>query len=172
MARPVWFLLAGAALLIAAAVPAFFLKLTPGSTFGIPRTPQSVQGFDVLQGAVGPGAVAPSIVLVGAKDGTVVTPPVQAAIARLDSELRRDPEVAAVYHGTGGRFVDSSRRYQQVIVAGRHDYRFPEAQAFVKRLRHELIPGARFRRASTSWPAAARRRESTSSTAPTRSFRR
>ena len=35
------------------------------------------------------------------------------------------------------------RRYEQVIVAGRHDYGFPEAQSFVHRLRATLIPAAR-----------------------------
>ena len=60
MARPYAFLVGGTALLLAAAAPAFYLKLTPGSTFGIPRTPQAIRGFDVLRHAVGPGAVAPA----------------------------------------------------------------------------------------------------------------
>ena len=55
MARPFVYLAAGTALLVAAAVPAFFLQVTPGSTFGIPRSPQSVQGFDLLRRAVGTG---------------------------------------------------------------------------------------------------------------------
>jgi RND superfamily putative drug exporter len=38
-------------------VPSLFLRLTPGSTFGIPRHPQAVRGLDVLRKAVGPGAV-------------------------------------------------------------------------------------------------------------------
>jgi RND superfamily putative drug exporter len=49
-----------------------------------------------------------------------------------------------VASGTGGRFIDETRRYQQVIVAGRHDYGFPEAQDFVKRLRRDLVPAAGF----------------------------
>ena len=144
MARPLLFLLAGAAVLVALALPAFSLQLTPGSTFGIPRTPQSVHGFDVLQNAVGPGAVAPSIVLVTAKEGTVRDPPVEAAIGRLTAGLERDPEVAAVAAPPNGRYVDRSGRYRQVAIAGRHDYGFPEAQAFVHRLRDQLIPAARF----------------------------
>src|SRR5947199_8127817 len=64
MARPLVFLVGGAALLVSATVPAFSLDLTPGSTFGIPRTPQSIRGFDVLERAVGPRAVAPAQVLV------------------------------------------------------------------------------------------------------------
>ena len=144
MARPALFLLGGAALLFAAAVPAFSLKLTPGSTFGIPRTPQSIRGFDVLRKAVGPGAVAPAQVLVHTPQGSVLARPVQAAIHRLVASARRDPEVAAVYEGTAGRYVDASKTYEQIILAGRHDYGYPQEQAFVKRLRHTLIPAARF----------------------------
>jgi len=142
MRRPVVFLAGGAALLIAAAVPTLYLKLTPGSTYGIPRTPQSIRGFDVLQRAVGPGAVAPAQVLVEAND--VLTPGVQHAVARLVAEARRDPEVATVYTAPGGRWVDPTHRYQQIYVVGRHDYGFPQEQALVHRLRKLLIPDARF----------------------------
>jgi putative drug exporter of the RND superfamily len=144
MARPVAFLLAGATLLVAAMLPAFALKLTPGSTFGIPRTPQSIRGFDVLQRAVGPGAVAPAEVLVHTPTGSVLAPRVQAAVDRLAKAVRRDPEVAAVYRGTSGRYVDPSKRYQLLILAGHHDYGYEEEQAFVKRLRGRLIPAAGF----------------------------
>src|SRR6185437_10132458 len=144
MARPVLFLLGGTALLTAATVPAFSLRLTPGSTFGIPRTPQSIRGFDVLRRAVGPGAVAPAQVLVHTPAGSVLAPPVQAAIGRLVDAAVRDPEVAAVYTGTTGRYVDSTKQYEQLIFAGHHDYGYPQEQAFVKRLRHRLIPAARF----------------------------
>jgi RND superfamily putative drug exporter len=144
MARPFVYLIVGAALLVAAAVPAFFLQVTPGSTFGIPRSPQSIQGFELLQKAVGTGAVAPSQVLVEARTGSVLAPSTQAAIGRLVAALQRDPEVAAVYSAPAGRFVDTSRRYEQVIVVGRHDYGFPQSQSFVRRLRSELIPAARF----------------------------
>src|SRR5207244_10693868 len=82
MAKPYAFLGGGAAVLIAAAVPAFYLKLTPGSTFGIPRTPQAIRGFDVLRRAVGPGAVAPAQVLVHTSHGSVLAASVQAAFPR------------------------------------------------------------------------------------------
>jgi RND superfamily putative drug exporter len=144
MARPVAYLVAGASLLIAATLPAFALKLTPGSTFGIPRTPQAIRGFDVLRQAVGPGAVAPAQVLVYAPEGSVLSPRIQAALGRLVTASKRDPEVAAVYSGTAGRYVDPTGHYQQLILAGRHDYGFPQAQSFVKRLRSRLIPAAGF----------------------------
>jgi putative drug exporter of the RND superfamily len=126
MARPVAYLVAGSAVLVAAMLPAIALKLTPGSTFGIPRTPQSIRGFDVLQRAVGPGAVAPAEVLVHTPDGSVLAPRVQAAVNRLAASARRDPEVAAVYRGTTGRYVDPSRRYQLLILAGHHDHGYEQ----------------------------------------------
>jgi RND superfamily putative drug exporter len=144
MTRPLAFLLCGVALLVAATVPAFFLDLTPGSTFGIPRTPQAIRGLDVLQRAVGPGAVAPAQVLVHTPGGSVLDAPVQEAIGRLVAAARQDPEVAAVYGGSSGRYVDPSRQYEQLILAGRHDYGYPQEQAFVKRLRGDLIPAAQF----------------------------
>ncbi len=149
MARPWAYLSAGVAVLVAASVPAFWIQVTPGSSYGIPRTSQSVRGFDLLQKAVGPGAVAPAQVLVESGTISVLAAPEQAAVGRLVAALREDPEVAEVYTGIGPRFVDSSRRYEQVVVAGRHDYGFPQEQAFVKRLRAHLIPEAGFP-ASTS----------------------
>jgi RND superfamily putative drug exporter len=65
-------------------------------------------------------------------------------VARLVAALNEDPEVAKVYAGLDGHFVDPTHRYRQILVAGRHDYGFPQSQAFVKRLRSELIPSAAF----------------------------
>jgi RND superfamily putative drug exporter len=150
MRRPVTYLAVFGSLLVAAAVPALYLSLTPGSTEGIPRYPQSVQGFDALQAAVGPGAVTPSQVLVdGGGPGRVRQPAVQEAIGRFVERVARDPEVAAVYYAPGGRFVDATGRYAQVLVAGRKDYGEPEEQAFVRRLRGEILP-------SVGWPEGVR----------------
>jgi RND superfamily putative drug exporter len=150
MRRPVMYLVLFGSLLVAAAVPALYLSLTPGTTEGIPRHPQSVQGFDVLQAAVGPGAVTPSQVLVDAGGpGRVREPAVQESIGRFVRRVASDPEVAAVYYTQGGRFVDQTGRYAQVLVAGRSDYGEPEEQAFVRRLRGEILPSAR-------WPEGVR----------------
>ena len=133
------------ALLVAAAVPVFWLQLTPGATAGIPQYPQSVRGLNVLEQALGPGAIAPSQVLVdagrlgGARDSAV-----QMGIGRLVAEARRDPEVSAVYYVPAGRFVERTGRYAQVIVATRHEYGSQQAKRFVHRLRGDLIPAARF----------------------------
>jgi uncharacterized membrane protein YdfJ with MMPL/SSD domain len=137
-------------MLVAAAVPAYALQLTPGTVQGIPRHPQAVRGFDTLTKAVGPGVVSPAQILVDAGPGqNVLAPRTQAAIGRLIQRTNDDSEVAAVFYAPGGRFVDDSRRYAQIIVAGKHEYGAEESQ---------LLEGGR-------------RRGSTSSTARTRSSR-
>jgi RND superfamily putative drug exporter len=146
MRRPTAFLVGGVALLVAAAIPVFALQLTPGSAQGIPQSPPAVRGLNVLRAAVGPGALSPTQILVDA-DGrkSVRDPAIQAAIRRMIDRLRSDSEVAYIQSGTSsGRFVDSSGRYEQMIVAGRHEYGDEPAQDFVSRLRHEIIPAAGF----------------------------
>ena len=145
MKHPVRYLCAGSTVLLLAATPALWIAVTPGSTFGIPRFPQAVRGFDVLRAATGPGAVAPTQVLVDAgPGGNVRAPNVEAAISRLLVELHQDAEVARAYWLPTGRFVSRNGRYAQVIALTRDDYGEPKAQAFARRLRSRLIPGARF----------------------------
>jgi putative drug exporter of the RND superfamily len=140
MHRPVVFFAVGAGALVLAALPVIALELTPGSAQGIPQSPSSVRGLNVLRAAVGPGALSPTqIVVVGAQ-----APGVRPALARLRSSLEADPEVAFVQTGKGPRFVDPSGRYEQMIVAGRHEYGDPPAQSFVHRLRGTMIPNAHF----------------------------
>jgi RND superfamily putative drug exporter len=140
MERPVAFFSIGACVLLLAALPVIWLELTPGSAQGIPQTPSSVRGLNVLRAAVGPGALSPTqIVVVGAQ-----TPGVQPALGRLRSSLEADPEVAFVQTGRGPRFVDPMGRYEQMIVAGKHEYGDAPAQSFVHRLRGTMIPNAHF----------------------------
>jgi uncharacterized membrane protein YdfJ with MMPL/SSD domain len=150
MHRPAAFLAAGAALLIAAAIPVFALRLTPGSAFGIPQHPQAVRGFTILRHAVGPGALSPTQIVVdtGASGGARA-PAVQRSIETLAANLRHDPEVVAVRFRPARPYVDPSGRYAQVVVAGRHEYGQAPAQSFVHRLRGDIIP-------SVSWPPGVR----------------
>jgi len=53
MRRPVRFLLVGVAILVAAAIPAAFLKVTPGSIAALPPVNDSVRGILLLRDRVG-----------------------------------------------------------------------------------------------------------------------
>jgi RND superfamily putative drug exporter len=142
MRRPVAYLAVGTAVLVAAAVPSLWLQTTPGSSLGVPRTPQAIAGFDLLRHAIGAGAVAPTQVVIDAgRPGGARAPAVTAAFRRLQGSLRRDPEVAAVLPRIA---VDSTGRYAFVQSYGRHDYGEPQEQALVHRLRKRLVPAARF----------------------------
>jgi RND superfamily putative drug exporter len=145
MRRPLAYVTAGTLLLVFAAVPAFGLRLTPGSADGIPRFPQSVQGFDLLRRAAGPGALSPTELVVDTgRTGSAFRRDVQAAIARLEVRLRADREVASIQPAPDSPLVDPSRRYEELVVVGRHEYGTPDAQSFVGRLRRRIIPAARF----------------------------
>src|SRR5205814_4715077 len=148
MRRPLLVLLVPGGVMLAAASPVFALQLTPGAAgSGVPRSPESIQGFDLLRGTVGPGAVAPAQVVVDTgTDRGALQQPVQAALARLIVALREDPEVARVTYRPEPPFIDPTGRYTRVLIVGRHDYGFPPAQAFAHRLRDMLTPSARFPR--------------------------
>src|SRR4051812_33381375 len=150
MRRPGRFLAAGGALLVAAALPVFALKLTPGSAAGIPQHPQAVHGFAILRDAVGAGALSPTQVIVDSgRAGGARAPEVQRSIGALVRRLGRDREVVFVRYRPTRPFLDSSGRYAQVVVAGKHEYGEGPAQEFVGRLRGEIIPAA-------AWPAGVR----------------
>jgi len=145
MRRPLVYVTVGALVLVFAAVPAFGLRLTPGSADGIPRFPQSVQGFDLLRRVAGPGALSPTQLVVDAdRSGGVFRRDLQAAIARLEVRLRADREVASIRPAADMPLVDPSRRYEELVVVGRHEYGTEDAQSFVGRLRRTIIPTARF----------------------------
>ena len=145
MRRPLGYLGAGTALLLAAAAPVFFLQLTPGSISGLPHSPESVRGYTLLRDRVGPGAVTPTQVVVDAGGaGLARGQPVRAGVSRLADELFGDPEVLLVASGTKPPYVDEAGRYSRVIVAGRHEYGDDATRDFVARLRDRLVPAARF----------------------------
>jgi RND superfamily putative drug exporter len=140
MRRPLLFLAGGSAVLLLAAAPAFALRLTPGSADGVPRALPSVRGFDLLRGALGAGALSPTqLVIDTGRRGGAATRLERAAIVRLTAQLRADPEVATLRP-----LSEPTRRYDEVVVIGRHEYGLPAAQRFVSRLRTTIVPRSRF----------------------------
>jgi RND superfamily putative drug exporter len=150
MRRPVVFFLAGAAILVAAAVPASFLDLTPTAVTGIPSSLESSRGYELLRRSVGAGAALPiQIAVDSGVPGGATRGPTRRAVLRLADELFHDPEVLLVASGRESPYVDPSGRYARVIVAARHEFGSDQAQQLVRRSRSALVPKARF-------PASAR----------------
>jgi RND superfamily putative drug exporter len=140
MRRPVVFLAAGFAFLLLAAAPALALRLTPGSADGVPQTLPAVHGFDLLRRALGAGALSPTQIVIDTgrprREGTLDQ---RAAARRLLAGLRVDPEVVAVR-----ALIDPTRRFEELVVIGRHEYGQPPALDFVRRVRTSTVPRARF----------------------------
>jgi uncharacterized membrane protein YdfJ with MMPL/SSD domain len=140
MRRPWLFLAGGSVFLLLAAAPALSLRLTPGSADGIPQTLPSVHGFDLLRHALGAGALSPTqIVIDTGGAGGAGSPRELAATGRLLAELRASPEVVAAR-----TLSDPTRRYEEIVAIGRHEYGQPAALDFVGRLRRIIVPHARF----------------------------
>jgi RND superfamily putative drug exporter len=143
MKRPHLPLALGAIVLVALAVPAAGLRLTPGSLTGIPGSSESVRGYNALRDAFGGGLVTPTHVVI--EGGGLAA---ARATARLADELFHEPETLVVASGKRPPYVDASGRYRQVIVANRHEWGDPATRRFVQRLRNDVIPAAHFPRSS------------------------
>jgi uncharacterized membrane protein YdfJ with MMPL/SSD domain len=140
MRRPLVFLAAGSVFLLVAAAPALALRLTPGSADGVPQTLPAVHGFDLLRRALGAGALSPTQIVIdtGHTDGAGMSTE-RAAARRLVARLHADPEVVALR-----ALRDRTRRYEELVVIGRHEYGQPAALDFVRRLRGRTLPDVGF----------------------------
>lgn len=145
MRRPVLVATVSAGLLIAAAAPALWLEVGPGTNKGIPQDLESTRGLSILEAAVGEGAVAPTDLVIdtGAPGGGSRLE-VQVATEELIADLEADPEVARVDFAGGPQFVDPTGRYLHLQVVGETEYGTPVAMDFVERLRDDIVPAAGF----------------------------
>ena len=145
MRRPVAVLVPTAVLLLAAAAPALWLHLTPGSFASLPRSTEATHGLAVMRTAFGPGALTPTQIAVDAGSaGAARLPQVHAAAERLADRLFHDPEVAVVATGSKAPYISSDARYARVIVVGRHEYGDPASRRLVGRIRELYVTAARF----------------------------
>jgi len=143
MRRPRRVLATAGAALVATAIPAAFLHVTPGSLAALPQGPQSVRGLTLLRDSVGAGAVsATEIVVDTGRPGGAST--AHAAVNRLAHELLADREVYLVAIGRTKPYVDRSGRYARIVATGRHEYGDPRERELVHRIRGTLIAEARF----------------------------
>ena len=145
MRRPVLFATGSTALLLAFAIPAFWLEVGPGTNQGIPQDLESTQALNILGEAAGKGATAPSeIVIDTGRPGGVQDPAVRASVDRLVAGTKADPETVKVVSGQGPLFVDPTGRYLRLQAIGRSEYGTPPAMDFVRRFRSDIVPAAQF----------------------------
>ncbi len=145
MRRPGRFAALSVALLLAAAIPAFWIEVGPGTNQGVPQELESTAALGMLSDAAGDGAIAPTeIVIDTGRAGGAEDPAVTAAISRLGQALRADPEVQTVLQLSGAQGVDATGRYLRFQAIGRSEYGTREAMDAVDRVREDLVPGAGF----------------------------
>ena len=131
--------------LAAAAVPLFFVDVSPGTLSGLPQRMESARGLTELRAAFGGGAVTPSDVVVDThRAGGARAPAVRAAVERLSNRLFTDPEVYVVALGRSAPYVSPDARYVRVRVVGRHDFGASASRRLVARTRDQAVPAARF----------------------------
>ncbi len=110
MRRPAAYVVLSMALLLAAAIPAFWINVGPGTNQGIPQNLESTRALNVLGDAAGEGAIAPTeIVIDTGRSGGAADPQVLAAATRLEQGLAADPEVVSVVRLPGAQGVDAQR---------------------------------------------------------------
>jgi RND superfamily putative drug exporter len=146
MRRPVVFLAASLAILLAFTAPLASIDLGPGTNEELPPQLESTKGLRVLQDSVGGGAIAPiEIAIDTGRPGNFERPDFQAAENALFESLGKDPEVGAISDfGQGRQYVDPTNRYVHIQATALHDAGVPESDALIHRIRDELVPASDF----------------------------
>jgi len=143
--RPLLSLAGALAVLVAAAIPAAWLQLTPASVTAIPHNLESARGLALMRDRAGPGVLTPiEIVVDSGVPAGAVAPAVSAATLRLAHEVLAQPDVFVVAIGSRPPYVDASGRYGRAIVVERDDFGAGASQRLVQHIRSQLVPAARF----------------------------
>jgi uncharacterized membrane protein YdfJ with MMPL/SSD domain len=96
MARPVTFVVAASAAMLALAAPAISMKIDEGGVNSIPEGNQARQGMEIAAEAVGPGAFGPVEELISFRSGPARAPRNRKALRRHVAALEALPGVDAV----------------------------------------------------------------------------
>jgi RND superfamily putative drug exporter len=163
MRRPVPYFAGAALIMLALALPATGLSLTPGDNRGVPKTTESTKALVLLDRTLGPGALAPNQIVVDThRAGGAWSARQIAAQRRFVSFVLHDPEVqprsiqapALVAPRAGppppavrarlerASLVDAEGRAYQLRAAPRHDAGTKQALNLVHRMRDRYVPAA------------------------------
>ena len=153
MKRPIPYLIAGTAVMVALIIPAAQLNLTGGDNRGIPKTTEATKGLALLERTLGPGSLAPNQIVVDTGvPGGAFTPAAATEQRKLAASLRADREIdkrtviaaAGLSQAAARRndLVDPTGRYWQVRGAGHSDTGTKAAQNLVHRIRDDYVPAS------------------------------
>lgn len=160
MRTPTRYLVGAAGVMIALALPATQLQLNGGDNRSIPRTTDSTLGLSLLERSLGPGSLAPHVIMIDTKvkGGALRLVTVEAelrllALLRQDADVKQSSIAAPVLlpqTATGlsaarrDNLIDSAGQVLQIRVAGRGDAGTTTAVNLVHRIRDHYIPAAGF----------------------------
>jgi len=143
--RPLLVLVTTLVILGGATFSIFWMQLTPGSVAAIPQDIQAARALTLVSGRAGPGAITPIEIIIdtGRSHGaaTGVASRERLALAKL---ILKNPEVGIVAIGHTKPFVDSTRRYEQILVVSREYFGSAGSQNLVNVLRDTTIPSMTF----------------------------
>jgi RND superfamily putative drug exporter len=132
--RPALYLAAGAAILLAAALPALWLNIGSAGVATLPDDLAAKRGYLALQRSFPEASAEPAEVVV---DANVTSPGIAASIDRLQQALRRDRRF-----GTPSLQVNPARDLAVLRVPLGADALSDQAVAAVRDLRSDLVPAA------------------------------
>jgi RND superfamily putative drug exporter len=143
--RPLSVLVVTCVMLASATFSVLWLQLTPGSVTAIPQNIQAAHALTMVSGRVGSGVITPIQIIIdtGRSQGATTGTASRARLA-LAELILKNPEVEIVAIGHTRPFVDSSRRYEQILVISREYFGSSRSQHLVQVLRQEIIPSMKF----------------------------
>ena len=151
MRRPIPYLVAGLAVMLALIIPATQLKLEGGDNRGVPKTTEATKGLALLERTLGPGSLAPNQIVVDTgRAGGARSAEATAQQRRLVAFLARDREIdkRTILAPAGqseaaarkASLIDRTARYFQVRAAGHSDTGTQAAMDLVDRIRDDYVP--------------------------------
>jgi RND superfamily putative drug exporter len=140
ISRPVLIMLSSTAVLAILAGSIFGLQRTPSSVIAVPSQLESSEALKYVNDRAGPGIITPNQIVVdlGAPHRTS-DPAVIKATLELASKILKDKAVFLVAIGKKSPYVDSTGRYQRLLIIGHHEFGAAQSQRLVKELRSKYI---------------------------------
>ncbi len=129
--HPVAYLLGGAALLVALAIPALSLNLGTPDDGTLPESRTERRAYDLVAAGFGPGTNGPLLIAVDISSDPAVVGPLRAGLAR-------DAGIAAV----GTPRVDAAAGVATIVATPSTAPQDPATRATVERLRDDVLPAA------------------------------